>query len=227
MVPLLGGLNFLPGKMRVPFSTPAAHVHRRFLPPRLLWTLWMCACGDRMFNSGSPEVPVVPAKAWLGVSYVSPSSHFRGECGWNRGARTAFALSPHETVLLCPDCAWEWVLLVQACPRRPCVARPAEELARHIRSAQTLTQPGAVELTACVGGSASWAKVRKWLLHTVRDRSCSKDEIFLLCRHKLSQVLMLDFFLPFLSKSCGLSVARGTLPSPPGKVFSSWGRVSG
>ena len=153
--------------------------------------------------------------------------HFRGECGWNRGAHTAFALSPHETVLLCPDCAWEWVLLVQACPRRPCVARPAEELARHIRSAQTLTQPGAVELTACVGGSASWAKVRKWLLHTVRDRSCSKDEIFLLCRHKLSQVLMLDFFLPFLSKSCGLSVARGTLPSPPGKVFSSWGRVSG
>ena len=129
-----------------------------------------------MFNSGSLEAPVVPAKAWLGVSCVCHRLlHFRGACGWNRGAHTAFALSPHETVLLCPDCAWEWVLLVQACPRRPCVARPAEELARHIRSAQTLTQPGA-------GESASWAKVRKWLLHTVRDRSCSKDEIFLLCR---------------------------------------------
>ena len=84
---------------------------------------------------------------------------------------------------------------MQACPRRPCVARPAEELARQIRSAQTLTQPGAGELTACVGGLASWAKVRKWLLHTVRDQSCSKDEIFLLC----SQVLVLINNVGFLS----------------------------
>lgn len=108
--------------------------------------------------------------------------HFRGDCVWNRGANAAFLPSPHENILLCPDCAWDWVLLVQACPRRPCITQPCDDLARHIRSIQALTQPGAGDSVASEQGPVKWAKVRRWLLQAVRDRPRPRDEVLEECQ---------------------------------------------
>ena len=61
--------------------------------------------------------------------------------------------SPHEIVLLCPDCSWQWVQLLQACPSRPSVFPPTGELARHLGSLGLVTQSCAVKQ---VSAGARW-----------------------------------------------------------------------
>ena len=108
--------------------------------------------------------------------------HFRGECAWNRGAHGVYNTSPHEIVLLCPDCSWQWVQLLQACPSRPSVFPPTGELARHLGMLEAATEPGAGDAVARPKASVSWGKVRRWLLRLLRHASFTKEDAFVHCQ---------------------------------------------
>lgn len=128
--------------------------------------------------------------------------HFRGECAWNRGANDCYRLSPHEGVLLCPDCLWSWHSMLVSCPARPCCVRPSGELARHFESVISQVQPGAGSHVARPKGPVSWSALRKWLLKFLdRHASCPQADVLVQCQdlfpsapppllqHALSQVI--------------------------------------
>ena len=101
------------------------------------------------------------------------------------GAHDRYRLSPHEGVLLCPDCLWSWQSMLVSCPARPCCVRPPGELARHLESVTSQTQPGAGTRVARPKGPVSWSRLRrrKWLLRFLdHHASYPQADVFVQCQ---------------------------------------------